>query len=124
MTSAEQINNLQHKILQTKQELAELTKLEQPIPELINTTNLLRTNEYLTKETAKKSQLLTLYEQYTNELENLVVSASVIKAKIKNLKSRSKLKKKARHQKKRTKKSRFKNKKGSKTKMKKRKRHR
>ena len=91
MSSAERtITRLQQKITQAKQELDEIRKLEQPMPELINTTNMLRTNEYYAKANEKQSKLLITYEEYIKELEKIVLSTSIIKTKIKSLKSRSK----------------------------------
>jgi hypothetical protein len=88
------ISELQQKIVLTKKELSEINVLEQPMPEFINTTNLLRSNEYLQKSNEKKSQLLIAYEEYTDELENLVSNISQIKGSIHNLKSRFKTRKK------------------------------
>ena len=88
------ISELQKKIVLTKKELSEINALEQPLPEFINTTNLLRSNEYLQKSNEKKSQLLIAYEEYTNELENLVSNIAHIKGSIHNLKSRFKTRKK------------------------------
>ena len=88
------ISELQKKIVLTKKELSEINALEQPLPEFINTTNLLRSNEYLQKSNEKKSQLLIAYEEYIDELENLVSNISQIKDSIHNLKSRFKTRKK------------------------------
>ena len=91
--SIKKISQLQKKILDTKKEIAELNKLEQPMPELIKTTNLLRSNEYLVRENKSKSALLNYYEQYSAELEKLVLSTSIIKTQIKKLKSSQKSRK-------------------------------
>ncbi len=88
------ISELQKKIVLAKKELSEIIILEQPLPEFINTTNLLRSNEYLQKSNEKKSQLLIAYEEYTNELENLVSNIAQIKGSIHNLKSHFKTHKK------------------------------
>ena len=88
------ISELQKKIVLAKKELSEINALEQPLPEFINTTNLLRSNEYLQKSNEKKSQLLIAYEEYTNELENLVSNIAQIKGSIHNLKSNFKTHKK------------------------------
>ena len=88
--STSNVTKLQQQIIQVKNELLEINKQQQSQPELIETTNILRANEYLKKSVAKQTQLLSLYEEYANELEKLVLSTSVIKAKIKQLKSRSK----------------------------------
>jgi hypothetical protein len=78
---------LQKKIMQAKKELSEIHMLEQPLPEFINTTNMLRTNEYLQKENEKKSQLLAAYEEYVNELESLVSNIAKIKGNLNSLRS-------------------------------------
>ena len=92
--STSKINELQNKIIQIKTELSEINKDEKPLPEFIDTTNMLRSNEYLKKSNEEKSKLLIAYEEYTNELENLVSSISKIKGDITNLKSRIKSRKK------------------------------
>ncbi len=92
--STSKINELQNKIIQIKKELSEINKEEKPLPEFIDSTNILRSNEYLKKSNEEKSKLLISYEEYTNELENLVSSISKIKGDITNLKSRIKSRKK------------------------------
>ena len=88
------ISELQKKIVLAKKELSEINALEQPLPEFINTTNMLRLNEYLQKSNEKKTQLLIVYEEYINELENLVSNISQIKDSLHNLKSNLKTHKK------------------------------
>src|SRR3989304_2238441 len=88
------ISELQKKIVLAKKELSEINALEQPLPEFIDTTNMLRSNEYLQKSNEKKSHLLIAYEEYTNELENLVSNIAHIKGSIHNLKSHFKIHKK------------------------------
>ncbi len=92
--STSKINELQNQIIQIKTELSEINKDEKPLPEFIDTTNMLRSNEYLIKSNDEKSKLLIAYEEYTDELENLVTSISKIKGNITNLKSRIKSRKK------------------------------
>jgi len=92
--STNKINELQNKIIQIKTELTEINKDEKPLPEFIDTTNMLRSNEYLKKANEVKSKLLIAYEEYTDKLENLVISISEIKGNITNLKSRIKSRKK------------------------------
>ena len=92
--STSKINELQNKIIQIKTELSEINKDEKPLPEFIDTTNMLRSNEYLIKSNDEKSKLLIAYEEYTDELENLITSISKIKGNITNLKSRIKSRKK------------------------------
>jgi len=92
--STSKINELQNQIIQIKTELFEINKDEKPLPEFIDTSNMLRSNEYLKKSNDEKSKLLIAYEEYTDELENLVTSISKIKGNITNLKSRIKSRKK------------------------------
>jgi len=92
--STSKINELQNKIIKIKTELSEITKEEKPLPEFIDSTNILRSNEYLKKSNEEKSKLLIAYEEYADELENLVTSISKIKGNITNLKSRIKSRKK------------------------------
>ena len=91
MSSAgNKINKLQKEISQVKKELSSIKLLEEPKPEFIQTTNLIRSNEYLTQEIEKQKTLLSLYDEYSKNLENLVLSASSIRLQIKKLKSRKK----------------------------------
>jgi len=54
-------------------------------PEFIHTTNMIRSNEYLAKEIEKQKPLLPLYDEYSTNLENLVLSASSIRIQIKKI---------------------------------------
>lgn len=96
--SSNTIRELQNKIIQIKTELTELNKEEKPIPEFIDTANMIRTNEYLQKSNEAKTKLVSAYEDYTKQLEFLISSISKIKGEISTLstriKSRKKLKKK------------------------------
>ena len=95
MSTSNKVSLLQNKIIQIKIELSEINKDEKPLPEFIDTTNMLRSNEYLQKSNDTKSKLLTAYEEYANELENLISSVSKIKGNITSLKSRIKPRKKS-----------------------------
>jgi hypothetical protein len=88
MSSLNKVKKLQNNILQIKIELDHINKDQKPLPELINTTNMLRTNEYLQKANDAQLKLLTAYDEYSNELENLISSISKIKGNISSLKSR------------------------------------
>ena len=128
MSGREKLNVLQKKIEQTKQDLKKIKQLEKPMPEFINTTNVIRSNEYLLKELQENTKLVSAYEEYSLELEKMILSTNVIKSKIKQLKSRrrprKKSKSKTKKRKKSSQKSRRKPRKTRKTKRKKRKRRR
>jgi len=85
------INDLKNRINQAQSDLAKLEEPNKQIPELINSTNLLRSNEFLTKTNTKKTELLSLYELYFKEIENVLVEIKKIRIELKNsLKSKSK----------------------------------
>ena len=88
------IIDLQNKIIQIKTELSELNKGEEPLPEFIDTANMIRTNEYLQKSNEAKTKLLSAYEDYTKQLEFLISSISKIKGEITSLNTRIKSRKK------------------------------
>jgi len=71
-------------------ELSALSNDQNPIPELINLTNLLRANDFLTKTGDKKSELLTTYDQYVKQLENTLTKIIKIQEQLKkSVKKRS-----------------------------------
>ncbi len=69
--SEELIYDLRKKIQQIQVDLNQLGEPVSEIPELISSANLLRSNEYLSKANAKKTELLSVYEQYFVALEKL-----------------------------------------------------
>ena len=108
-TLGNKVSELQKKILVVKNELSEINKHEEPLPEFIDKTNLLRSNEYLQRSNDQKSKLILSYEEYTKELERIVTSVLEIRGNLNDLKSRFNSSKKT---KKRKKQSRKKTKKG------------
>jgi len=85
------LSDLKNKIAQAQSDLVALEESNKQIPELINSTNLLRSNEFLTKTSTKKTELLSLYELYFKEIENVLVEIKKIRTMLKNsLKSKSK----------------------------------
>ena len=88
--AAKTIGELKRKIIQTKNELSSLSNDQNSIPELINSTNLLRTNDFLIKTGEKKSELLTAYDQYAKQLENTLTKIIKIQDQLKkSVKKRS-----------------------------------
>ena len=81
--AAKTIGELKRNIIQTKNELSALSNDQNPIPELINSTNLLRTNDFLIKTGEKKSELLTAYDQYSKQLENTLTKIIKIQDQLK-----------------------------------------
>jgi len=65
----------------------ELDQLRGPsnIPELIDSANLLRLNEYLSKTNSKKTELICAYEQYSMALEELLETVFDIQNDLKDI---------------------------------------
>ena len=77
--------DLRLEIDKLKRELEEIGEPTPEIPELIESTNLMRANDHLKITNEKKSQLLAAYDQYVSNLENLVSSAFEIQNDLKEL---------------------------------------
>lgn len=65
----ETIYDIRKKIQKIQADLSQLGDPVSEIPELITSANLLRSNEYLSKANEKKTELLSVYEQYSMALE-------------------------------------------------------
>jgi hypothetical protein len=79
------LNELRLRIQNVREELAKIGMPEQPLPEVINMTNLLRTNEYLVKTGEKKTELISAYGEYTKQLEGLIDSLLEIQADLREI---------------------------------------
>ena len=73
------------KIQDIKSELDELGGPTLDMPELITSTNLLRSNEYLAKVSKKQSELLSAYGQYSKVLEDMITVVFDIQNDLKNI---------------------------------------
>ncbi len=63
------IYDLRKKIQNLSYELSLMDLPSHSIPQLINSANLLRSNESLSTANFKKSELISAYQQYSKELE-------------------------------------------------------
>jgi len=79
------IYDLRKKIQQIQVDLNQLGDPVSEIPELISSANLLRANEYLSKANEKKTELLTIYAQYSTTLEKLLSSVFDIQNDLKDI---------------------------------------
>lgn len=100
------LDALKLKINQIKHDLSKLEESNQPMPELINSTNLLRTNEILSKTSKKKTELLNAYESYFKDLERNLKKIQTSLSTLKEDSKRKKQKKTKRKQKTKRKKTR------------------
>ena len=112
LETGKSLDGLKLKINQIKRDLSQLEESNKPMPELINSTNLLRSNEILTKTNEKKTELLNAYESYFKDLESVLkkiqTGLSILKTtpKKKTRKKRTRKKKKTKRKTKRRKKTR------------------
>ena len=80
-----ELGDLKIQLKQLTQELKQLEQEKMNIPELIESTQLLRSNEFLTKTNQKKSDLINIYTDYSTKLENLLSSVFEIQVELKDL---------------------------------------
>ena len=78
------INQMKQQIKQIQAELAELGEPE-TIPEMIQSTNIIRINEHLSKINQKKSELLVAYDGYSKQLEELLSYVFEIQNELKEI---------------------------------------
>ena len=78
------IYSLRKKIQDVQSEIYALGPVTD-LPELIASANLLRSNEYLSKLNEKKSELISLYEQYASALESLLSTVFEIQNELKDV---------------------------------------
>ena len=83
--AGEIIYDLRKKIQEIKVELEQLGNPAENIPEMIESANLLRSNEYLSKSNEKKSALIDAYSQYSVALEELLTTVFDIQKDLKNI---------------------------------------
>jgi len=88
MSANSKLINLQEKIQQIRASLSDSNKSETPMPELIESTNLLRSNEFLTKVNQKQNELLSTYEEYVSELKKMI--SANLRAQINSLRKSQK----------------------------------
>ena len=79
------IYDLRKKIQQAEADLAQLDEPASDIPELVETANLIRSNEYLQKANLKQSELLATYQKYSDSLEELLSTVFEIQNDLKEI---------------------------------------
>ena len=79
------IYELRKQILNLSSELALLDFPLPRIPELINSANLVRSNEILMDVSSKKSEIISAYEKYSKELESMLKSVFEIQLELKDI---------------------------------------
>ncbi len=79
------IYELRKKIQQINSQLSELNKIPSNMPELIESANLLRTNDHLLEINSKNTELVSTYKQYTEELEKMLDTVFAIQKDLKEI---------------------------------------
>jgi len=79
------IYELKKKIQSLSHELSQMNSTPSKIPELINSANLLRTNETLTTVISKQSEIVKAYENYSKELETMLSKIFEIQMELKDV---------------------------------------
>ena len=79
------IYDLRKKIQQMESDLAQLGEPVSDIPELVNTANLIRSNEYFQKINLKQTELLGIYQKYSDALEELLSTVFEIQNDLKEI---------------------------------------
>lgn len=79
------INNLRKNVQNIKSDLNQLGGPVSEMPELVISANLLRSNEYLSKANDKKTELLSAYAQYSEALEELLLTTFDIQNDLKEI---------------------------------------
>ena len=79
------IYDLRKKIQQAEADLAQLGEPVSDMPELVETANLIRSNEYLQKANLKQTELLATYQKYSDSLEELLSTVFEIQNDLKEI---------------------------------------
>jgi hypothetical protein len=79
------LNELKRRIETIQDEISKMDAPEQPHPEIINTTNLLRANEYFAKSDEKKTALLSAYAEYVKQMEQVIASLLSIQSDLRDI---------------------------------------
>ncbi len=83
--AGEIIHDLRKKIQEIQMTLDQLGEPATNLSEMIESSNLIRSNEYLSKANEKKSELLVVYRQYSTALEELLSSVFDIQKDLKDI---------------------------------------
>ena len=83
--AGEIIYDLRKKIQEIQVELEQLGDPAKNIPEMIESANLLRSNEYLSKSNEKKTSLIDAYGEYSTALEELLTTVFDIQKDLKEI---------------------------------------
>ena len=79
------LNDMKARIQRLQAEISQLGAPEPVMPEMIDATNAIRLNAYLTKSDEKKTALNAAYSDYAENLEGIVSTLLSIQADLKDI---------------------------------------
>ena len=79
------VSDLKKRIKSIKAEISNMEKDYKELPELIETANLVRSNEALVKINDKKTELISYYETYSKHLEKIIDTMWDIQEELKDI---------------------------------------
>jgi len=79
------IYELRNQILKKTSELKNLDNSSFDIPEIIKSANLLRSNEHLVEVNLKRTELVSIYKDYSQELEKILATVFDIQGDLKEI---------------------------------------
>ena len=79
------IYDLRKQIQEVRADLARLGDPPADTPQLVDSANLVRLNEYLSKTDERKTQLISVYGQYSDALEEMLSSVFEIQQDLKEI---------------------------------------
>ena len=85
MGAGEEIYQIRKQIQKITLELNDLEDDSKNIPELITSTNLLRSNDHLLEINLKRSELTSAYKQYSKKLEQMLATVFDIQQDLKEI---------------------------------------
>lgn len=85
MGAGEEIYQIRKQIQRITLELNDLEDVSKNIPELITSTNLLRSNDHLLEINLKRSELTSAYKQYSKKLEQMLATVFDIQQDLKEI---------------------------------------
>ena len=85
MGTGQVIYELRKKIQNLTLELNNLNDQSPEMPELIQSANLMRKNDHLVEVNSKNSQLISAYENYSKELEQMLATIFEIQKDLKEI---------------------------------------
>ena len=85
MSTGKVIYNLRKRIQEITSDLNSIENDSKNIPELIQSTNLLRLNDHLKEVNLKRSELTSVYDLYSKELEKMLANVFDIQEDLKEI---------------------------------------